>query len=232
MAATNFVHCRACRSKLKRAAQMRMAAFCGPICWGKFYSAHCRVCDTDIAADRRRKARNGVNLCFGECRRAYNRNRAIYAGFERVAPAAEPAKPGDIAERANQGAQSTHFTGFSEAHFSEARFTVWNSAGKHSCSPVRHPRHPRMWIIGETVFTEAELKAYLRPKPKKKGNSIPRHLVGSSYRSPLCPECSSHMPLVDADLRKTIIDTEYGGWLREEDAAFTLPTPVPVEVHE
>jgi hypothetical protein len=93
---TIFVHCRACRSKLKRAAQMRMAAFCGPICWGKFYSAHCRVCDADIAADRRRKARNGVNLCFGECRRAYNRNRAIYAGFERVAPAAEPAKPGGI----------------------------------------------------------------------------------------------------------------------------------------
>jgi hypothetical protein len=40
------------------------------------------------------------------------------------------------------------------------------------------------------------------------------------------------MPLVDADLRKTIIDTDCGGWLREEDAAFTWATPVPVGVHE
>ena len=87
-------------------------------------------------------------------------------------------------------------------------------------------------MIGETVFTEAELKAYLRSKPKKKGDSIPSRLVGSSYRAPLCLECSSHMPLVDADLRKTIIDTECGGWLRKEDAAFTWATPVPVGVHE
>jgi hypothetical protein len=76
------------------------------------------------------------------------------------------------------------------------------------------------------VFTEAELKAFLRPKPKKKGNSIPRHLVGSSYRAPLCPECFSHRPAVDVDLLKAILEAECG-WLRDEDAAFTSAAPVP-----
>jgi hypothetical protein len=89
-----------------------------------------------------------------------------------------------------------------------------------------------MWMVGETVFTEAELKAYLRPKPKKKDNSIPRALVGSGNRAPLCPECSSHMPLMALGLRKAILEAECGGWLREEDAALMSAIPVPVGVHE
>jgi hypothetical protein len=89
-----------------------------------------------------------------------------------------------------------------------------------------------MWMIGETVFTEAELKAYLRSKPKKKVNSIPNHLVGSSYRAPFRPECLSVGTAVGADLRKEIIDTECGEWLREEDATLMSATPVPVGAHD
>src|SRR6476620_10191016 len=90
-----FVHCRSCRSKLKRAAQMRMAAFCGPTCFGKYYAARCRVCDKAIKADKLKPGRNAVQLCGREHRLEYRRERFRYQFLR----AQNPSKQGDIAKR-------------------------------------------------------------------------------------------------------------------------------------
>ena len=95
MAATVFTFCRSCRSKLKRAAQMRMAAFCGPTCFGKYYAARCRVCDKAIKADKLKPGRNAVQLCGRGHRLEYQRERLRYQFLR----AQNPSKQGDIAKR-------------------------------------------------------------------------------------------------------------------------------------
>jgi len=75
------------------------------------------------------------------------------------------------------------------------------------------------------VFTEAELKAFLRPKPKQAGKSVPRIPVGSSTRFP-------GAMAVDADTRRAILEAECGGWLRDEDVVAAPASPAPLVVHD
>jgi hypothetical protein len=72
---------------------MRMAAFCGPTCFGKYYAARCRVCDKAIKADKLKPGRNAVQFCGRGHRLEYQRERLRYQFLR----AQNPSKQGDMA---------------------------------------------------------------------------------------------------------------------------------------
>src|SRR5262249_37433405 len=158
---------------------MRMAAFCGPTCWKKYYRKHCRVCD---AATERATDPRIVSLCSKKCKTTYRKNGQHLRAFSRdLAPhPVSRAKP--VQDRSKKMREIRVF----EPPFAGCILTVWGAAGKRTGRLVPHPKWERVYCLepGDKplMFTELEIKRLMTPAPKPK--SVPLSLMGSTHQFP------------------------------------------------